>query len=230
SDQYGNITAGCEMARKMGHEQLYGLVAPLLLDSTGQKMGKTSTGERIWLDADRTSPYAFYQYWLNRPDDEVPRLLKLFSLEPLDKLEAVLAEHEQDRAKRIGQRELARAMTKWVHGESAIASIESAAKIMFGGSLDGVTDDVLRTLAGTMPTKDIPRTELEAGIGAIDLFARTLCDSKGKARTLITQGGAYINNIKVGSIEDKATTANLATQTMMVLRAGKKDYCLVRVV
>ncbi|HEY4179482.1 MAG TPA: tyrosine--tRNA ligase [Kofleriaceae bacterium] len=230
SDQYGNITAGCEMARKMGHEQLYGLVAPLLLDSTGQKMGKTSTGERIWLDAERTTPYAFYQYWLNRNDDEVPRLLKLFSQRPLNELDEVLAEHDKDRAKRLGHRELARAMTSWVHGDAAITSIEAAAKVMFGGSLEGVTDDVLRQLAGTMPTVDISRADLDAGIGAIDLFARTLCDSKGKARTLITQGGAYINNIKVGSIDDKATAANLATQTMMVLRAGKKEYCLVRVV
>ena len=99
SDQYGNITAGCELSRKMGGVQLYGLTAPLLLDSTGQKMGKSASGERIWLDPERTTPYAFYQYWFNRPDDEVPRLLKLFSLRPLAELDAVLAEHDADRAK-----------------------------------------------------------------------------------------------------------------------------------
>lgn len=230
SDQWGNITAGCELSRKMGGPQLFGLTAPLLLDSSGQKMGKSATGERIWLDPERTSPYAFYQYWFNRPDDEVPKLLKMFSLRPIAEIEAVLAEHEADRAKRIGQRELARAMTSWVHGPSAIATVEAASRVMFGGSLDGVTDDVLRLLAGTMPTVDLPRAELEAGIGLVDLLARTVCKSKGDARRLVQQGGASVNNVKVTDVEHKVTMASLATETMLVLRSGKKDYCLVRVV
>ncbi len=229
SDQWGNITAGCELSRKMGGRQLYGLTAPLLLDSTGQKMGKTSTGERVWLDPQRTSPYAFYQYWFNRADDEVPRLLKLFSLRPLAELDAVLAEHDQDRGKRVGQRELARALTSWVHGDAAIATVEAAARVMFGGSLEGVTDAVLQQLAGTVPTVDIPRSELDAGIGLIDLLARTVCKSKGDARRLISQGGANINNLKITDLEHKVTSAHLATTTMLVVRAGKKDYCLVRV-
>ena len=91
NDQYGNITAGCELSRKQGGPQLFGLTAPLLLDSTGQKMGKTSTGERIWLDPERTTPYAFYQYWFNRSDEETGRLLGLFSLRPLDEVAAILA-------------------------------------------------------------------------------------------------------------------------------------------
>src|SRR6478735_8391465 len=93
SDQYGNITAGCELSRKMGGAQLFGLTQPLLLDSSGQKMGKTSTGERVWLDPKLTSPYAFYQYWLNRPDEEVPRLLKLFSLRPLAEIDELVRGH-----------------------------------------------------------------------------------------------------------------------------------------
>jgi tyrosyl-tRNA synthetase len=229
SDQYGNITAGCEMSRKMGGTQLFGLTAPLLLDSTGQKMGKTSTGERIWLDAQRTPPYAFYQYWLNRPDDEVPRLLALFSLRPLSEIATVLAEHDADRSKRIGQRELARAMTAWIHGEGAISTVEAASRVMFGGSLDGVTDEVLAQLAGTIPTVDVARSELEAGIGIVDLLARTVAESKGAARRLISQGGAYINNVKISDLEHKVTLAHLATPTMLVVRGGKKDYRLVRV-
>jgi tyrosyl-tRNA synthetase len=230
SDQWGNITAGCELSRKMGGVQLYGLTAPLLLDATGQKMGKTSTGERIWLDPERTSPYAFYQYWFNRPDDEVAKLLRLFSLRPFPEVEAVIAEHDGDRAKRTGQRELARTMTSWVHGPAAIATVEAASRVMFGGSLDGVTEDVLRLLAGTMPTVDIPRTELDAGIGFVDLLARTVCKSKGDARRLVQQGGASVNNVKVTDVDHKVTTSSLATETMLVLRSGKKDYCLVRVV
>ncbi len=230
SDQYGNITAGCELSRKMGGPQLYGLTAPLLLDSSGQKMGKSATGERVWLDPERTTPYAFYQYWFNRPDDEVPRLLKLFSLRPLPELDAVLAEHDADRGKRVGQRELARAMTSWIHGEAAIGTVEAASKVMFGGALDGVTEDVLGMLVGTIPTREIARAELEAGLPLIDLLARTTCDSKGAARRLIQQGGAYVNNVKIADLDHKVTVASLATSTMLVLRSGKKDYCLVRIV
>ncbi len=229
NDQYGNITAGCELSRKQGGPQLFGLTAPLLLDSTGQKMGKTSTGERIWLDPDRTTPYAFYQYWLNRADDEVPRLLKLFSLEPLAELDELLAEHDKDRAKRLGQRELARALTGWIHGDATIAIVESAARVMFGGSLEGITDAVLRQLAGTMKTVDVPRAELEAGVPIVDLLARLTGESKSKSRQLVQQGGAYVNNGKITDLDHKVTLAQLATETMLVVRSGKKDYYLVRV-
>lgn len=230
SDQYGNITAGTELARKLGRPQLYGMVAPLLLDASGQKMGKTSTGERIWLDPQRTSPYAFYQYWLNRPDEELPKLLKMFSLEPLEAIEATLAAHDADRGKRIAQRALAQAMTAWVHGPAAIATVEAAAKVMFGGDLAGVTEETLAALSGTVPTVELPRSELEAGIGIIDLLARTVADSKGAARRLIAQGGAYVNNVKISDAEKMISVADLATATMLVVRGGKKDYRLVRVV
>lgn len=229
SDQYGNITAGCELSRKIGGPQLYGLTAPLLLDASGQKMGKSATGERIWLDPERTTPYAFYQYWFNRPDEEVPRLLKLFSLRPLAEIDDILAEHDRDRARRHGQRALARALTGWIHGEDAIQIVEAASQIMFGGSLDGVTDDVLRMLAGVVPTVEIPRSELAAGLPLIDLLARTTCDSKGAARRLIQQGGAYVNNVKVTDLEHKVTLDSLVTATMLVVRSGKKEYRLVRV-
>ena len=229
NDQYGNITAGCELSRKQGGPQLFGLTAPLLLDSTGQKMGKTSTGERIWLDPALTSPYAFYQYWFNRPDTEVPRLLKQFSLASLGEIDAILAEHDLDRGKRIGQRALARSLTGWVHGEASIAPIEAAARVMFGGSLEGVTDDVLRQLAATVKTVDIPRAELDAGIAIVDLLARVTGDSKSKTRQLVQQGGAYINNGKITELEHRVSLAHLATETMLVVRSGKKDYYLVRV-
>jgi tyrosyl-tRNA synthetase len=230
SDQYGNITAGCEMSRKMGGPQLYGLSAPLLLDSTGQKMGKTSTGERIWLDPQRTSAYKFYQYWLNRADDEAPRFLREFSMRPLDELDEVIAEHDRDRSKRVAQRELAVAMTSWVHGKDSIARVESASKVMFGGDLDGVTDEVLGELLGTLPVKHVTPAALEAGISILDLLIRTVCDSKGEARRLVTQGGAYINNKKITDPNQMITKAHLATPKMIVVRSGKKDYCLLEVV
>jgi tyrosyl-tRNA synthetase len=229
SDQYGNITAGCELGRKLGLPQLYGLTAPLLLDSSGQKMGKTASGEKVWLDPARTSPYAFYQYWLNVADADAPRLLRLFSLRPLGELDELVTAHDADRAKRIAQRELSRALTSWVHGEAVIARIEAASRVMFGGELAGLTDADLAELAGTIPTVEIPRAELAGGIAIVDLLVRIgVADSKGAARRLVTQGGAYVNSVRIADVDHKVGTGDLATETLLVVRAGKRDYRLVR--
>jgi tyrosyl-tRNA synthetase len=228
SDQYGNITAGCELSRKMGGPHLFGLTAPLLLDSTGQKMGKTSTGERVWLDPERTPPFEFYKYWFNVSDDDAPRLLKLFSLRPLAELDELLRTHDADRAKRLAQRELARALTAWVHGEAAIARIEAANRVFASGTLDGLSADDLAALATTMPTVEIPRAELAAGIGIIDLIARTVADSKGAARRLVQQGGAYVNSAKITDEKHRVTAADLVADGFVLVRGGKKDYRLVR--
>jgi tyrosyl-tRNA synthetase len=232
SDQYGNITAGCELSRKMGRPQLFGLTAPLLLDSTGQKMGKTSTGERIWLDPARTSPYDFYQYWRNVTDDDAPRLLRLFSLQPLESITQLLQQHDQDRAKRLAQTELARVMTSWVHGASAILGIEAASRVMFGGtSLKDLSAPELEALARTLPTVELPRSELATGLPLVDLLARTkISESKGAARRLVSQGGAYINDAQIKDADRKVTLDDLSTETMLVIRSGKKSYHLVRVV
>ncbi|HVY81980.1 MAG TPA: tyrosine--tRNA ligase [Steroidobacteraceae bacterium] len=229
SDQYGNITAGCELSRKMGGPQLYGLTAPLLLDSTGQKMGKTSTGERVWLDPSRTSPYAFYQYWLNVTDADAPRLLRLFSLRSLAEIEEILRTHDADRSQRVAQRELARALTSWVHGEAELARVEEASRVMFGGSLEGVKAATLELLASVVPVVEVSRGELAAGISIVDLLSRTVAESKSAARRLVQQGGAYVNNVRIGDLEHTVTTAHLATPTMLVVRGGRKDYRLVRV-
>jgi tyrosyl-tRNA synthetase len=228
SDQYGNITAGCELSRKMGGPQLFGLTAPLLLDSAGQKMGKTSTGERVWLDAARTSPYAFYQYFFNVTDEEAPRLLKLFSLRPLAEIDEIVRTHDAERSRREAQRELARTLTTWVHGADETKRVEKASEIMFGGSLEGVEQRTLDLLANVVPVVEVERTELTAGIAIVDLLARTVADSKSAARRLLQQGGAYVNNVRIGD-DRKVTTADLVTPTMLVVRGGRKDYRLVKV-
>jgi len=229
SDQYGNITAGCELSRKMGGAQLFGLTQPLLLDSSGQKMGKTSTGERVWLDPKLTSPYAFYQYWLNVADEDAPRFLKLFSSRSLGEIDELVRGHDADRSQRVAQRELARTLTTWVHGEREVARIEEASRVMFGGSLDGVGEETLTLLAEVVPVVDIPRADLAAGIGIVDLLSRTVAESKSAARRLVQQGGAYVNNVRVSDLEHKVSTAHLVTKTMLVVRGGRKDYRLVRV-
>jgi tyrosyl-tRNA synthetase len=230
NDQYGNITAGCELQHKLGRPRIFGLTAPLMLDSSGQKMGKTSTGKRIWLSAERTLPFEFYQYWFNTTDEEAPRLLRWFSLRPLTELEELIAAHDADRAKRMVQRELARAMTSWVHGDAMLAQVEWANSVFTTGTLDGVSSDDLTKLAATIPTIDIPRTELTDGVGAIDLFARALEVSKTEARTKITQGGAYVNNVRVPDIKHRITLEHFAEQRLLLVRGGKKDYRLVRAV
>jgi tyrosyl-tRNA synthetase len=228
SDQYGNITAGCELSRKMGGPQLFGLTAPLLLDSSGQKMGKTSTGERVWLDPERTSPYAFYQYFFNVTDEEAARLLKLFSFRPLPQIDELGRAHDADRAQRLAQRELAREFTTWVHGADETARVEEASRIMFGGSLEGVHERTLELLTKVVPVVEIDRTELENGIALIDLLCRTVADSKSAARRLVQQGGAYVNNVRITDGERKIGIADLVTPTLLVVRGGRKDYRLVR--
>jgi len=228
SDQYGNITAGCELSRKMGGPQLFGLTAPLLLDSAGQKMGKTSTGERVWLDPKRTSPYAFYQYFFNVGDEDAPRLLRLFSFRPLAEIDEIVGAHDADRSQRHAQRQLARDMTNWVHGADETARVEEASRIMFGGSLDGVQEKTLELLADVVPVVEIDRAELANGVPIIDLLSRTVADSKSAARRLLQQGGAYINNVRISDADRKVTTTDLATATMLVVRGGRKDYRLLK--
>jgi tyrosyl-tRNA synthetase len=228
NDQYGNITAGCALSHKIGGPQLYGLTAPLLLDSTGQKMGKTSTGERVWLDPALTPPFEFYKYWFNVSDADAPRLLRLFSLRPLGELEHLLVAHEQDRSKRVAQRELAVAMTSWVHGDDTVTRVETANRVFATGSLDGLSASELAALAETIPTVNVPRGELDAGIGIVDLLARTVADSKGAARRLVQQGGAYVNNARIGEIDHKVTRDHLVADHWLLVRGGKKDYRLVR--
>jgi tyrosyl-tRNA synthetase len=230
SDQYGNITAGVELSHKLRGPQLFGLVAPLLLDASGQKMGKTSTGERVWLDPARTRPYDFYQYWFNVSDEEAPRFLRMFSLRPLAELDEILRAHDADRTRRVAQTELARGLTSWVHGDTAVAGIQAANRVMFGdASLEDLSAAELEALAGTLPRLDLPRAELEAGISLIDVLTRTVADSKGSARRLLTQGGAYVNGVQIKSVDHKLTLADLVTETMLVVRSGKRNYHLVRV-
>ncbi len=230
SDQWGNITAGIELQRKMGRPQVFGLVAPLLLDSSGEKMGKSSSGQRIWLDPERTSPYAFYQYWLNLEDADVKRLLHFFSRRSLADIAEVVREHDAAPARRLGQRALAEDLTTWVHGADALRRAVAASQVMFGGSLADLTDADLAPLLADVPASTCGRDELAGGVELVDLLARTgLAQSKGAARRLLEGGGVYVNNLRVDDPARRLTTADLGTETMLVLRSGKKSYHIVRV-
>jgi tyrosyl-tRNA synthetase len=232
SDQWGNITAGTELFRKMGGgTSLYGLTTPLLLDSRGQKMGKTAAGTKVWLDPELTSPYAFYQYWLNVDDADVGRLLRMFSARPIGEIEEIVAAHDAAPHHRDGQRILAADVTTFVHGETSLRRAEAASQVMFGGTLDELSDADLEPLLVDVPCTTMPRSELETGASLLDLLTRTaLASSKGAARRLVSGGGIYVNNVRVSDANQTLTLSDLGTETMLVLRSGKKSYHIVRTV
>jgi tyrosyl-tRNA synthetase len=230
SDQWGNITAGAELSRKMGGPALFGVTTPLLLDASGQKMGKTAAGQRVWIDAARTSPYEFYQYLLNVDDETVGKLLRVFSWRPLKELEERLAAHAEAPGRRAAQRLLAEDVTRWVHGEEARCRAERASRVMFGGTLEALSDADLEPLLADVPSSDLPRATLDAGVPLVELLVQaSLAKSKGAARRLVKQGGVYVNNERCADEAAEVGPAQLGTETMIVLRAGKKSYHIVRV-
>ncbi|MBL4636711.1 MAG: tyrosine--tRNA ligase, partial [Kofleriaceae bacterium] len=207
---------------------LYGLTNPLLLDSSGQKMGKTSSGTRVWLDPNLTSPYDFYQYFLRSDDSEIDKLLRLFSWRSLDEIAAIVAEHAGAPELRIGQKALAEDLTMWVHGADALTKAKVTSQVVFGDGLDQLCDaDLLLT---DLPFSQVTQSELEEGVLLLDLMqAAGLVKSKGEARRLVSGGGVYINNIRTDDPTRSVSVADLCTETMMIIRCGKKKYHIVRI-
>ena len=230
SDQWGNITAGIDLGRRMHSVQLRGMTAPLLLKSDGTKMGKTESGA-IWLSADRTSPYQFYQYWINAADDDVGNCLRVLTELSHDEIEALDASRESDPGKKESQRRLAEELTKLVHGPDGVAAAVRATEIFFGAEISDLSDAELGAIFADVPSCEMPRADLAAGMALIDLLAATpLAKSKGEARRTIQQGGAYVNNRRVEDVAAQVTEADLASETVMVLRSGRKKYALVKFV
>ena len=212
-DQWGNIVAGIELIRRVEGKEVFALTSPLVTRSDGKKMGKTEKGA-LFLDPDMVSPYEFYQYWINIPDADVEKLLKLFTFIPLKKIKELssLKDREINRAKEV----LAFELTSTVHGREEAERAKSASRAAFGKEENtGLTG---------IPSGEIKEESLKAGINVIDLFSGTsLCASKSEARRLVTQGGAYINGVKVDSI-DTMVDLSYASKGEILLRAGKKRY------
>ena len=229
SDQWGNITSGIDLARRMHGVPLYGLTCPLLTRSDGAKMGKTERGA-LWLDPDRTSPYAFYQYWINVADEDAGRCLRMLTeveREEIERLEQSCVEHPEARG---SQRRLAQEMTCRVHGTGGLASAERATAVFFGAAIEDLSDAELVEIFADVPSRELPAAELrDQGLALPDaLVAAGLAKSKGEARRIIQQGGAYVNNRRHTDQQTCLTDADRASQTVMVLRAGKKRYALLR--
>jgi tyrosyl-tRNA synthetase len=229
SDQWGNITAGIDLARRMKGAQLYGFTWPLLTKSDGSKMGKTESGA-VWLSAERTSPYQFYQYWFNVDDDDAVNCLRLLTELSRDEIEALDRARAADPAKRESQRRLAEELTRLVHGDAGIAAARQATEIFFGAEISKLSDAELGQIFADVPSKELPASALNTpGLPIVDaLFEAGLAMSKGEARRTVTQGGAYVNNRRVDSVDAMLTSADLASESVVVLRSGKKKYALLR--
>jgi tyrosyl-tRNA synthetase len=231
SDQWGNITAGIDLARRTDGAQLHGLVWPLLTTADGAKFGK-SAGNAVWLDATMTSPYAYYQYWFNAADADVERFLRLFTFLPLAEITAAVAEHAADPSARHGQRVLAREATRILHGDGGVASAERATEVLFGDEPYGqLGDDVLADAFGEAPSVELPRARLDEGIGLLELMTAVgACASNGEARRLVQQGAVRLNNAVVDDATRVVTPADLAGETTVVLRTGRRRQFLARFV
>ncbi|MBX3425018.1 MAG: tyrosine--tRNA ligase [Pirellulales bacterium] len=229
SDQWGNITAGIDLARRMHGVQLYGLTWPLLTKSDGSKMGKTESGA-VWLSAERTSPYQFFQYWVNVDDADAGRCLRMLTDVSHEEIEALDAERATDAAKRSSQRRLAEELTWLVHGEEGLAAAERATQIFFGAEISDLDDAQLGQIFADVPSKRLPASLLAgAGLPIVDALVEAgLAKSKGEARRAVEQGGVYLNNRRIEGLEAFVTSANLASETVAVLRSGKKRYALLK--
>lgn len=230
NDQWGNITAGIDLIQKRRQKQAYGITFPLLTNSSGEKFGK-SEGNAVWLDPEKTSPYALYQFWIRTDDSDVIRYLKYFtflSMEEITELERTVSRTPE---KREAQRVLAEESTKMIHGDEGLMKAQSASEILFGGEISDFSDRELMDIFNDVPSSTIRRGELEEGVGVLSLFSSSgLTSSNSQALKLVKQGGAYVNNVRIEDSRRKLTRQDLASETMIVLRSGKKKYHLVMVV
>jgi len=231
SDQWGNITAGVELVRRMRAEQVYGMVYPLITKADGTKFGKTEGGS-VWLDPKRTSPYRFYQFWLNTEDKDVVNYLKYFTFlehPVIDDLAAAVVERPEARE---AQRKLAGVMTATVHGETALARADQASQALFGGDISGLSAAEISDIFSDVPSCELPKTQLEgAGLPVADLLVTAgVAKSKGEARRSLQEGGIYINNHRVSAENPAAGLGDMLEGQFIVLRKGKKNYTLVKVI
>ncbi len=231
SDQWGNITAGIDLARKMTGAQLYGLTSKLLLKSDGQKMGKSTDGA-LWLDAKKTSPYQFYQYWINVDDADVENAFKFFTDLGEEEAKALIEEHRANLGKRILQKQVATELTTLAHGEEALKSAQKATDIFFGAEISQLSDAELGQIFADVPSAELSREQLDhREISILDAFVQTgLAKTKSDARRAVQQGGAYVDNRPCKDVAYLLSPVDLASETVVVLRSGKKRYALLRFV
>jgi len=230
SDQWGNITAGTDLIRRLRNGKAYGLVFPLVTTNSGTKFGKTESGT-VWLDAKLTSPFRFYQFWINTDDNDAIKYLKYFTLLSQSEIQDMadsLAEHPE---KREAQRKLAQEVTMMAHGNTELRKAEQASRMLFGDEITSLSlRDVLDIFAD-VPSAQIDKTQFSGeGITLVDLLVSSgLAQSKSEARRLIQGGGVYLNNIRITDLQRKVSLVDSVEGQVFVLRKGAKEYRLVKV-
>jgi len=227
SDQWGNITAGCDLCRKKLGAQVYGLTLPLITNADGSKFGKTVAGA-VWLDPKRTSPYRFYQFWIRLDDRDVVRYLKYFTFSSRDEIATLEKQHFEKPEARPAHKALAKEMTDLIHGPLATVEAIRASEILFGGGLEGISESTFNDIVGEVPTKTIEKAALEKSIPLLELLVLSgLCSSKGQARKDIEGGGIYLSNIRENDPQRALGPADLLFGKHFLLRKGKRNYVVV---
>jgi len=229
SDQWGNITAGIDLIRKLRNAEAYGVTMPLVCDSAGQKFGK-SEGNAVYLDRRKTSCYSFYQFFVRTADADAVRFLKIFTFLPLEEIaeleKLTLAAPE----KRAAQKKLAEEVTRAVHGAAGLQEAQRASAALFGESMEGLQAGELLEVFADVASTELPRDQVERA-SVVDLAAACgLCKSKSDARRLVEKGGLYLNNRRVAGLDTAVTAPDLIDGRLLVLRSGKKTFHLVKVV
>lgn len=230
SDQWGNITAGIELIRRVRGARAYGVTFPLLTTSSGTKFGKTESGT-VWLDPARTSPYRFYQFWMNTPDADAASYLRLFTLFPREEVEELEASIEAEPHRRLAQKALAADVTRRLHGEDGLGRARKASEVLFGGEVEGLEAGEIADIFADVPSSRVTRGDLqEGGLPLVDLLHGSgLAVSKSDARRAIAGGGVYVNNRRVAEVAARVAPHDTLHGEFVVLRRGKKRYHLVRV-
>ena len=230
SDQWGNITAGIDLIRRLRATKAHGVVLPLVTTSAGTKFGKTEAGT-VWLDPDRTSPFRFYQFWLNTDDKDSARYLKFFTFLDHSTIQELMRGIETAPEKREAQRVLARDVTKLVHGQDQLERAERTSTVLFGEDITTLPVADLLDVFGDAPSTDLARAEAEGdGVALVDLLVRAgLAPSKGEARRLVQSGGVYVNNRRQADVAARVRVAEAIGGQLFVLRRGQRQQHIVRV-
>ena len=234
NDQWGNITTGTELIRRtFGVEnQAFALTCPLITKSDGKKFGKTESGN-IWLDPKRTTPYKFYQFWLNVSDEDAEKYIKIFTSLEKETIDALVAEHQQDPGKRVLQKTLAKEVTVMVHSEEDYNAAVEASGILFGNNthdaLMKLDEDTLLAVFEGVPQFEVSRSLFTEGVKAVDLFAEhsQVFASKGEMRKLVQGGGVSMNKQKLTAFDQLVTEADLLNGKYLLVQRGKKNYFLL---
>lgn len=233
SDQWGNITAGVDLVRRVESAHVHALTTPLITKADGTKFGKTESGT-VWLDPELTSPYAFFQFWLNADDRDVPVLLRTFSFKDRSHIDELITATEDRPHERAAQRALAEELTELVHGEQEMRGAQAAGRVLFGqGDFDEVPELTLSAALAETPHAHLQRADLDGDLlPALDeLFVQAgLVESKGAARRAVKEGGAYLNNERVTDPGFRASTTDLVHGQWLVLRRGKRTVGGIRLV